>query len=173
MEDQEAEKSKRTEFVTSVGGLVSQVQPLLQENPDMIPLFGEILLFAVRGFRVGSQLEFAVEQYVEKARTMMQEAPPGEGGEETEGGDQDLPPQPDPVDQEIKVQTAMQDNAANQQLSEQKIRKEFANANSAELKVRQQEIKLEKDIVDLQTKLARLKQSSQNQMMIPPGLPIQ
>jgi hypothetical protein len=60
--DEDAEKQRRTEFVTAIGGLIQQAVPLVQQVPELAPLVGETLLFTARGFRAGRQLEDQIEQ---------------------------------------------------------------------------------------------------------------
>lgn len=63
--DQNAEKAARSEFVTAVGGFIEQAAPTLAQAPEFIPMFGEMLLFAVRGFKAGDQLENVIEKAME------------------------------------------------------------------------------------------------------------
>ena len=60
--DEDAEKQRRTEFVTAIGGLIQQAVPLVMQVPEMAPLIGETLLFTARGFRAGRSLEDQIEQ---------------------------------------------------------------------------------------------------------------
>ncbi|MBL4680866.1 MAG: hypothetical protein JKY88_09105 [Pseudomonadales bacterium] len=63
--DDEAEKASRLEFVTTIGEFLAQAVPFVAENQSMTPLVSEMLLFAIRGFKVGRQLEGAFEEAVE------------------------------------------------------------------------------------------------------------
>jgi hypothetical protein len=76
--DQNAEKAARSEFVTAVGGFIEQASPVLAQAPEFIPMFGEMLLFAVRGFKAGDQLENVIEKTMEslKKRAEQQAANP-------------------------------------------------------------------------------------------------
>lgn len=60
--DQDAEKQRRVEFVTAVGEYIGKVGPLAVEMPPLAPLVGGMLQFAVRGFKVGSELEDLIEK---------------------------------------------------------------------------------------------------------------
>jgi len=60
--DEDAEKQRRTEFVTAIGGLMQQAVPLLGQVPELAPLVSETILFTARGFRAGRQLEDVIEQ---------------------------------------------------------------------------------------------------------------
>lgn len=60
--DEDAEKARRTEFLTAVGGFMQQVGPMVQVMPQTAPMFAEMLMFGVRGFRAGRQLEDVIER---------------------------------------------------------------------------------------------------------------
>lgn len=77
--DQTAEKQSRIEFVTAISQfLEASVQiSATPAGQSMAPLLGEILLFAVRGFKVGAQLEGAIESTIEKLQAAAKNpAPP-------------------------------------------------------------------------------------------------
>jgi hypothetical protein len=65
--DQEAEKASRTEFLTAVTGFIKIGAEVTQMVPEAAPLFAKMLQFGVRGFRVGRDLESAIEDFCEKA----------------------------------------------------------------------------------------------------------
>ncbi|MBX4986714.1 hypothetical protein [Rhizobium lentis] len=60
--DEDAEKQRRMEFVQMVGGFMQQAGAMAQQNPMLVPVMVETLLFAARGFRAGRQLEGTLEQ---------------------------------------------------------------------------------------------------------------
>ncbi|MBX4957018.1 hypothetical protein HJB76_16165 [Rhizobium lentis] len=60
--DEDAEKQRRMEFVQMVGGFMQQAGAMAQQNPMLVPVMVETLLFAARGFRAGRQLESTLEQ---------------------------------------------------------------------------------------------------------------
>lgn len=71
--DEDAEKQRRTEFVTALGGLVAQFGPVLETQPELAGMIGEIIKFAMAPYRVGRELEGkideAVEQMVQRAKS--------------------------------------------------------------------------------------------------------
>lgn len=67
--DEDAEKQRRTEFVTAVGGLLQQALPVVQSVPQAVPFLGEILKFTAQGFRAGRPLEGAIDEFVESMKT--------------------------------------------------------------------------------------------------------
>ena len=60
--DEQAEKQARAEFIQTVGGFMREALPAVQANPVLAPMAGQMLLFLVRGFRVGRELEDVIEQ---------------------------------------------------------------------------------------------------------------
>jgi hypothetical protein len=88
--DEDAEKTRRMEFVTSVGGLFQQAAPLIMQAPQIGPFMGEVLKFAAAGFRAGRPLEAAIDQLVEQMEGMAKQA--------------QQPAQPDPTEQ-MKLET--------------------------------------------------------------------
>lgn len=56
------EKADRIEFLTAAGGFLKEALPVIQAAPAAGRLLGEMLLFGVRGFRVGRTIEAAFEQ---------------------------------------------------------------------------------------------------------------
>jgi hypothetical protein len=115
--DEQAEKESRTEFVTMLGGLISQALPVVQQVPELAPVVGQSLLFVTRAFRAGRQLEDTIEQAVEAITKKA-------------AGAGQQPPPPDPkmekikVDKELgtaKLQITAQDNQAKNQIKAQEI----------------------------------------------------
>ena len=64
--DREQDKQSRIEFLGSVGAYVEKAVPMAQQVPEMAPLLGELLMFGVRGFKVGRSVEGAFYDAVEK-----------------------------------------------------------------------------------------------------------
>lgn len=70
MNDQQ-EKAKRIEFLQALGAFIEQAMPAAERYPQMLPLFGQMMLFGTRGFRIGRQLEMALEETI----SMMEKLP--------------------------------------------------------------------------------------------------
>lgn len=96
---EQQEKQRRTEFVQAVGEFLGKMGPMVKEIPPLAPMVGGMLQFAVRGFRVGSELEELIETTMQKAGLMLMNPPP---------------PSPDPGEQaklqatQIKAQAEIQ-----------------------------------------------------------------
>jgi hypothetical protein len=75
--NEQAEKERRNEFLAAVGAFIQQVMPMIQMAPPIVPMLMEMLMFAVRGYRAGRQLEDVIEASLEalgKAATEQQQA---------------------------------------------------------------------------------------------------
>lgn len=87
--DQLQEKADRTELLKAVGDFLTAAS---NARPELVPLLGQMLMFAVRAFPVGKQLESALQATIDalekKAKAM-----------------QDAPPQPSP--EQVKAQTQL------------------------------------------------------------------
>ena len=64
--DAAEEKQSRTEFIKATTGFVEQAFQIGMQNPDAAPMLGKLLLFGVRGFRAGRDLESTIEEFVDK-----------------------------------------------------------------------------------------------------------
>lgn len=71
--DEQQEKQDRTEFLTAVSGYLERA---IQAPPQLASLLGEMLLFGIRGFRVGRDIEGAIEDFIEQAKQQPQAAAP-------------------------------------------------------------------------------------------------
>lgn len=82
--DAAQEKEQRTLFVEGVTKFIETAGQVGMANPSFIPLAGKMLQFAVRGFRVGRDLESAIEEFCEEAEMKAKEAAanPKQGPEE-------------------------------------------------------------------------------------------
>lgn len=62
--DQESEQNARVEFLKAVGSFISAAQGV--QDPAMAPLMAKMLMFGVRGFKVGRDLEESFEETIKK-----------------------------------------------------------------------------------------------------------
>lgn len=77
--DEQGEKQDRLEFLTAAGGFLKEAVPLAQQGPEAAKLAGELLMFGVRSFKAGAQIESAFDalmQSVENPQQQQQEPPP-------------------------------------------------------------------------------------------------
>ena len=57
--DQEQDKAARIEFLKAAGGFLQQANQVGAAQPEMVPLLGQMLMFGIRAFPVGKELEGA------------------------------------------------------------------------------------------------------------------
>ena len=90
----------RTEFLTSAGNFLNNALPVMQSSPDLTPLMGEMLLFAIRGYRAGRTLESAFEEAVQGIKEQLEQQQQAE--------QQGPPPDPAAEAEALKIQQQMQ-----------------------------------------------------------------
>lgn len=135
--DEDAEKQRRAEFMTALGGVMGQLAPMVQANPNTATFAGEILKFSLAPFRAGRELEGAIDEFVEQ---MQQQA-----GQ----------PQPNPEAEKAKAQAE-----ADQAKLKIEQAKAEAQARAAEAKTNADMAKTQADIrakeIESQGKMAEL-----------------
>jgi hypothetical protein len=97
MMDQTQEKADRTEFLGAIGNFLKSAE---NADPVLMPLLGQMLMFAVRAFPVGKQMESCLQETVDALEKKAKQA-------------QNSPPPPNP--EQIKAQTQLQIAQGNQQ----------------------------------------------------------
>ena len=65
LEDDQEEREGRIEFLQAAGEFIGSSVQVVQQVPSLAPLMGQMMLFGVRGFRAGRQIESAFEDAVE------------------------------------------------------------------------------------------------------------
>lgn len=140
--DQDAEKQSRVEFLTATGQFLTSALPIAQAEPAMLPLLGKLLLFGVRGFKAGRELEAAFEEAVEqmvRQAAQPQQPPPNPEQQKTEAVAQQ---------EQIKVQSAAKQAEIQTQMLAQKQQAEQQSA------ARQQQLQEQKAQADAAAKLS-------------------
>ncbi|MGK6313719.1 hypothetical protein [Neorhizobium sp. DT-125] len=64
--DEDAEKQRRTEFLTALGSMMTQLSALVASDPGSAGFAGELLKFAIAPYRAGRELDGAVDEFVEQ-----------------------------------------------------------------------------------------------------------
>lgn len=91
------EKSQRTEFIGAVTGFLEKASQMGQMDPDAVPMLAKLLMFGVRGFRAGRDLESTIEEYADKKEK-----------EAAKAADQPKPPPPEVQKTQMDMQIAQQ-----------------------------------------------------------------
>lgn len=97
--DQQQDQQNRTQFLEAAGGFLNQALPIMQVAPQFGPLFGQMLMFGVRGFgNVSRELESAFEEAMESLQQNPPPPPPPKGTQRaTPGVGPDGGPTPDAI----------------------------------------------------------------------------
>jgi hypothetical protein len=132
--DEDAEKQRRTEFLTAMGGYLQQSGEMMMTAPSLGPLVSEMLLFGVRGFRVGRQMEDVIETTIKNV---------GQELQQKQG-------QPDP-----KVQAEAQQMQQQMQLEQAKMQMQ------AQMEQQKMQLERERMAMELQFKQAEMELAQQ------------
>lgn len=74
--DQEQEQASRINFLKMAGEFLAQAVPLAQQVPQLGMLAGQMLLFGIRGFPVGREMETVFETALEQLQQASQQPQP-------------------------------------------------------------------------------------------------
>jgi|SRR5215472_2296787 len=77
LSDQQTEQQGRIQFIQMASQFLQQALPAVTQYPQIAPLLGQILLFGVRSFPQGAELEGAFEQAVAQLQQAAKMLPPG------------------------------------------------------------------------------------------------
>lgn len=124
--DAEQEKAQRVEFLTATTKFIETAAQVTQMVPAFAPLAAKMLGFAVRGFRVGRDLESAIEDFSEKAEK--------EAKEKAENPQAKADPELER--QKIENEGEQANNQANLQIKQMEIRMKEMDVQIAEIKAR-------------------------------------
>lgn len=154
--DEQAEKQSAVEAIEAITGFLQNGLPMVQQAPEMLPLFGEMLLFTVRRFRAGRSLESAIEQAMQALQQKAQMA-------------QQQPPQQDP--EMLKLQAEQQAEQARMQAQAQTEQMKMqAQAQleqaKAQLEMQMQEAKAQADMQLEQMKEQFAQQVANNELQV-------
>ncbi|MFG1340380.1 hypothetical protein [Xanthobacter autotrophicus] len=130
--DEDAEKQRRTEAITAIGGLIQQAAPMVMQMPAMAPFAGELLKFAAGAFRAARPLQMAIDDLVERMEQMAEAAQQPKP-----------PPPPDPKIEAEKIN-----------LEATKVKAQ-ADIAMAQMKIRQTQMDGQQAVAEHQMAMAR------------------
>lgn len=149
--DQEAERQARMEFLSSAGGFLKEAIGAASQAPEIVPLAGEMLMFGVRGFKAGREMEAAFQQFVDQA------SQPKEQG-----------PDPAQMQMQMEAQQAQMKMQMDAQIEQAKLQASVAGDRArmeADMRVQQMRIEtqaqLERQRADMQAQLEQLKMQAE------------
>lgn len=122
--DQQKEKQDRVEFLTASSSFLEKAVQAAQVAPEILPVVTQMLLFGIRGFKVGRELEGTFETFVQAANERVAQ--------------QQANPQPNPEEQKMQ---------AEMQLEQAKAQAEAQRADmDAQIKKYQADLKAQTDM---------------------------
>ena len=157
-------REARNEFLASAGAFLKDVIPVMQVAPSFAPVMGEMLLFAVRGYRAGRTLESAFEEAVQDikdqveqaAQQPQQEGPPPDPKAEAEAARTQQQMQIDGASAQIELQAQQQKaaieaekGAAELEKTVAEVQKQLLESEEARLDVETKNVKLQQEIQKL------------------------
>ncbi|BAB48041.1 hypothetical protein [Mesorhizobium japonicum] len=74
--DEQAEKASRAEFLTALAGVLAQLGPMVEARPETAPFAAELLKFAIAPFRVGRQMDTAIDEFADNMKAAAAQAKP-------------------------------------------------------------------------------------------------
>lgn len=114
--DEQFEKQQRTEFLGMLSQLLPQLGQMIMLQPQTATFAGEILKFATAPYRVGRQLDGAIDDMVQ---TMSQQAASGQGqGQPGQQGNQEDPAKLQLEREKLQAQQAENEKDRQLQLAE-------------------------------------------------------
>lgn len=126
--DAAQERQDATEFITATTQFLGQAATLGETMPEAVPLFGRMLQWGVRKFRVGRDLEGAIDDFVNKMDKKVKE----------------IAKNPKPNPEEMKAQAEVKA----QEMENQRI--EMQNKADAEKTMREQQVAQATDAREMQ-----------------------
>lgn len=98
--DQDADKASRMEFLQAMGSFLKEA---MQASPEMAPFMAKALMFMMRGFNIGKELESSAELMIKKLEKKAQQPPPPNADMAKVQGDMQLQQQKQKDDKELKM----------------------------------------------------------------------
>ncbi len=134
--DAEQEKAQRIEFLTATTKFIETAAQVTAMVPEFAPLAAKMLGFGVRGFRVGRDLESAIEDFCDKA--------------EMDAKERAANPQQKPDPEMIKAETERM--KAQAEIQRQQVENE-GEANNAQINLQSKQIDLQMKEIELKIKM--------------------
>ena len=142
--DQQSEKGARVEFLAATSGFLEKAVQASQVAPDIVPVVVQMLLFGIRGFRVGREMEGVFEQAAQALTQKVQQS-------------QGQPQQPPEM---LKMQADQQKVQAQMQADVQKHQLEMQSRLEVERLKQEYESARQRERIAADIEIARIQSSS-------------
>ena len=121
--DKAEEQTARVEFLTALGQFMQQASAAVKEHPSLAGMMGHVVLWGVRGFNVGRDLEGVLEQGIRQLTENPPEPPPDPGAEKAKAEMEMMQAEGQMKQQEF--QQKMQLQQQKMQMEQQKMQSAF------------------------------------------------
>jgi len=149
--DEQQDKQSRIEFLQASGQFLNQATQMAQQAPELLPLLGEMMMFGIRGFKVGRTMETTFENTLNQITQKQQQAAQQpqqdremmklQASQQLEQGKMQL--------EQAKMQQSVQLEQMKSQIEQAKMQIEQAKAQ-ADVQAEQAKLALEQQKVELE-----------------------
>jgi hypothetical protein len=175
--DEQSDKQSRMEFLTAASNAIQNASKIMQESPVLTPLLMDMVLFGVRGFKIGRDLEGEFERVTDMLKNQAQQPKPDpnagkmqaeqmklQADQQAKQAEMQLEMQVEGAKlqqeaqiKQLEVQTELQKSQAEIQLEMQKLQMQI-NAETERERMRQEyETARNRESIAAQLEIARLK----------------
>ena len=149
--DENATKQRSTEFLGALATALSQLAPMVAQQPESAPFAAEVLKFAIAPFRGGRPLEAAVDEFSEQMKGVAQQPKPNPEAErlQAEG-------QAKQAEMQLKAKEAADNSQAKQMEMQFKARESVEKLKLDTRKLELEERKIDLEEAKYEGELARL-----------------
>ncbi len=148
------ERAERTQFLTAVTTFLTQAGALTLQMPQIAPLMGKMLQFGVRGFKVGRDLEVAVEDFCDEAQVLAKKK-----------AAQPPPPNPQLITAQASMLKAQSSSKQLDQKTAQDAQKAQADIQSAQIDAKSEEQQAQAEVARQQLENKGEQDNQQMEMM--------
>lgn len=156
--DEDAEKQRRAEFLQVFGSTMQQLAALVEAKPEAAEFAGEILKFALAPYRVGRELDGAIDKFVEQVQQSAGDKPesPEQIKAKAEAERMQAEQQMRQQETEAKMQIEQMKIAADQQAREEQAALDMQSAEmEAQRKDRELQAKMTADAAKHQQEMQK------------------
>jgi hypothetical protein len=169
--DAQMEKQARVEFLGAMAQFLPQAIQAATQQPALAPVMGKMLMFGVRGFRVGRELESSLEETIAALEKLAANPQAKPSPEEMKLQTEQMKQQGETQRMQMEAQHSQQDAAMKQQQAQADM---ALKQREHQLKMEEMERKAQMDAFRYQVDIAKMQaelQQAQQLAMIPRQAP--
>lgn len=168
--DESQEKADRNEFIMSITKFMETWGPMIEQQPMLAPLASAFLMFGVRAYRVGRELEEQIEETSDKMSAMFGNLPPGAGKNDGKAQAEMIKLQGTQAKSQAEVQKAgmdaQQSQVKGQTAMEAALMKAKTEQAAAMAKMQQIQAKTHADMIKAQADLQKVEMEMAHDRML-------